>query len=93
MDHFSFDHVSETEFEQFGYDLLVALGFSAVNWRKGTGRATSPADSGRDLECQLVQKRIDGEPYVERWFVERIGEQRGIMSQEASQQEWLCSID
>jgi len=78
MDHFSFDHLSETEFEQFGYDLLVALGFSAVNWRKGTGRATSPADSGRDLECQLVQKRIDGEPYVERWFVECKHYQKGV---------------
>ncbi len=78
MDHFSFDHLSETEFEQFCYDLLLALGFSAVNWRKGTGLATSPADSGRDLECQLVQRRIDDESYVERWFVDCKHYQKGI---------------
>lgn len=77
MDQFSFDHLSDTEFEQFGYDLLVALGFSAVNWRKGTGLANSPADSGRDLECQLVQRRFD-EPYAERWFVECKHHQKGV---------------
>jgi hypothetical protein len=78
MDHFSFDHLSDTEFEQFGYDLLVALGFSAVNWRKGSGLVTSPADSGRDLECQLVQRRIDDEPYAERWFVDCKHYQKGV---------------
>ncbi|GER88956.1 hypothetical protein KDW_31180 [Dictyobacter vulcani] len=78
MDQFSFNHLNDTEFEQFGYDLLVALGFSSVNWRKGTGLATSPADSGRDLECQLIQRRIDDEPYVERWFVECKHYQKGV---------------
>lgn len=78
MDRFSFDHLNETEFEQFCYDLLEALGFSNISWRKGTGLATSPADSGRDLECQLLQHRIDGEPYFEKWYVECKHYKKGV---------------
>ncbi len=78
MDRFSLDHLRDTEFEQFCYDLLQNLGFSSINWRKGTGLATSPADSGRDLECQLLQRRIDGETYFEKWFVECKHYQKGV---------------
>lgn len=78
MDRFSLDHLSETEFELFCYDLLQDLGFSALNWRKGTGLATSPADSGRDIECQWLQHRVDGETYFEKWFVECKHYQKGV---------------
>ena len=29
--------ITETEFEELCYDLLVKLGFNHINWRKGTG--------------------------------------------------------
>src|SRR6266566_2303050 len=70
MDQFSLDHLTETEFEQFCYDLLVELSFSNINWRKGTGLSSSPSDRGRDIECELVVEDIDGETYLETWFVE-----------------------
>jgi len=68
-EEFSFDHLDSTTFEQFCYDLLVEMGFSNVTWRKGTGLETSPADQGRDIECEFLKKDI-GETYLEKWFVE-----------------------
>ena len=44
----SFDGLSSTEFEEFSSDLLHASGFVNVDWRKGTGLASSPADKGRE---------------------------------------------
>jgi hypothetical protein len=70
MDVFSFDHLSSTEFEEFCYDLLHSLGFVNVNWRKGTGYSSSPADRGRDIECQLLHIGPGGRQYFVKWFVE-----------------------
>jgi len=78
MDQFSLDHLTETEFEQFCYDLLVELSFSNVNWRKGTGLSSSPSDRGRDIECERVIEDIDGETYLETWFVECKHYKQGI---------------
>ena len=74
MDQYSLDHLNETEFEQFCYDLLVELSFSNINWRKGTGLTSSPSDRGRDIECERVVEDIDGEIYLETWFVARLPE-------------------
>lgn len=68
--NFSFDHLDETEFENFCYDLLHELGFVNINWRKGTGKSSSPSDGGRDIECELEVEDIDGKKYLEKWFVE-----------------------
>lgn len=38
----TFKHLDETEFEDFCLDLLDALGFVNLDWRKGTGKKTSP---------------------------------------------------
>src|SRR5437870_2925217 len=70
MDAFSLDHLNETEFEQFCYDLLAELFFVNINWRKGTGLSSSPSDRGRDIVCQLLHKGVDGKQYFETWFVE-----------------------
>lgn len=70
MQSFSLDHLSETEFEEFCYDLLRDLGFFNINWRKGTGLSTSPSDRGRDIECQRMVADIDETSYLETWFVE-----------------------
>ncbi|MGA7730156.1 MAG: restriction endonuclease [Chloroflexia bacterium] len=70
MSTLSFEHLTETEFEEFCYDLLCHMGFRNVNWRKGTGLATSPADSGRDIECELAREEIGNQTYYDIWFVE-----------------------
>jgi hypothetical protein len=69
MKTFSLDHLSETEFEEFCFDLLHALGATGMSWRKGTGLNASPADQGRDIECHFDRKDIDGKT-SEKWFVE-----------------------
>jgi hypothetical protein len=78
MQAFSLDHLSETEFERFCFDLLIELKFLNVNWRKGTGLASSPSDRGRDIECQLLKDDVDGRQYFERWFVECKHYQQGV---------------
>jgi hypothetical protein len=67
---FSFDHLTPTEFEEFCFDLLGELGFVNLQWRKGTGLSTSPADRGRDIQCQLEGQDIDGHKSFDTWFVE-----------------------
>lgn len=67
----NFDNLTATEFENFCFDLLKELKFKDLNWRKGTGKSFSPADGGRDIECNYI--RVDyllGETSVEKWFVE-----------------------
>jgi hypothetical protein len=41
MNQFSLDHLDSTEFEEFCFDLLGSLGFTNLDWRKGTGFASS----------------------------------------------------
>ena len=67
---FSFDHLSDIEFEEFCFDLLKELDFKNINWRKGTGKTTSPSDSGRDIECKRFTKDVDGKITEEKWFFE-----------------------
>jgi hypothetical protein len=47
----AFNRLSATDFEEFCCDLLEELGFVNLEWRKGTGKKASPADSGRDIEA------------------------------------------
>ncbi len=75
---FSLEHLSASEFEQFCFELLVDLGFKNLNWRKGTGFTTSPSDQGRDIECEYPAEDPDGNPYIERWFVECKHHKHGV---------------
>ena len=81
MDEFRFDHLSPTEFEEFCYDLLVALGASKISWRKGTGLSSSPADGGRDIECEFLIPEVGGGHRVERWLVECKHQKTGVPPQ------------
>ncbi len=65
-------------FEQFCYDLLSEMKFINLNWRKGTGFSSSPADHGRDIECQHTHDDVDGQIYLETWFVECKHYQQGV---------------
>jgi hypothetical protein len=68
---FTLNRLSDTEFEEFCYDLLKELGFINLNWRKGTGKTSSPSDSGRDIEAQKISiDDVDGETILENWFFE-----------------------
>lgn len=66
----SFDELTETEFEGFCFDLLGELGFVNVDWRKGTGLKSSPADRGRDIVAQLRRTDVDRSEHLETWFVD-----------------------
>jgi HJR/Mrr/RecB family endonuclease len=66
----SFDGLSSTDFEEFCADLLDATGYVNIDWRKGTGLATSPADKGRDIVCDYPRVEVDGSRHLERWFVD-----------------------
>lgn len=75
----TFNHLSETEFENFCFDLLCEMGLQKVNWRKGTGLGSSPADSGRDIECEYCRyDPLLQEMVVEKWFVECKHYHRGV---------------
>jgi len=74
----SFANLDATDFEEFCFDLLVALGFINVDWRKGTDKKASPADRGRDLVAQLERTDVDGHIYHETWFVDCKHYQRGV---------------
>lgn len=60
-----FDGLSPTDFEEFCFDLLIEVGFVNVDWRKGTPKASSPSDRGRDIVAHLEREDIDGHKYVE----------------------------
>jgi len=70
MSDIGFDRLSSTKFEEFCYDLLHASGFVNVDWRKGTGLASSPADKGRDIMCDLPRSDPDGSQHFEKYFVD-----------------------
>ena len=62
--------MTEAEFEELCYDLLVKLGFKNINWRKGTGKTGNTSDSGRDIEATLIINDIDNTIYEEKWYIE-----------------------
>jgi len=65
-----FERLNSTEFEEFCFALLEKLGFQHINWRKGTPKAASPSDSGRDIEATFQTTDPDGAQYRQRWFIE-----------------------
>jgi hypothetical protein len=67
---FNLNHIDETRFEEFCFDLLKHLDFVNISWRKGTGLTASPSDQGRDIEAELIRKDVDGSVRNEKWFVE-----------------------
>jgi hypothetical protein len=72
------DDINETEFEQFCFGLMEELGFVNVDWRKGTGLSSSPADSGRDIVAQYPRTDFDGATRLETWFVDCKHYKRGV---------------
>lgn len=67
---FTLNDLSNTEFENFCFDILKSLDFVNLSWRKGTGLNSSPSDQGRDIQGELLKKDVDGREHHEKWFVE-----------------------
>jgi hypothetical protein len=57
-------------FEEFCFELLRRVGFSNLDWRKGTPRDSSPADSGRDIIAHQQREDVDGSRFSDVWFVD-----------------------
>jgi hypothetical protein len=78
----SFNNLSATDFEEFCHDLLEELGFINLDWRKGTGKKASPADSGRDIVGFLHRVDIDRTKHQERWFIDCKHHKQGVPAKE-----------
>jgi Restriction endonuclease len=57
-------------FEEFCFELLRRVGFSNLDWRKGTPKDSSPADSGRDIVAHQQREDVDGSRFFDVWFVD-----------------------
>lgn len=66
----AFDHLSESEFEEFTYDLLTALGFTNLSWHRGSGKGGATADRGRDVVAERLERDVDGHSRLEKWLVQ-----------------------
>ena len=72
------DRLSSEQFEELCYDLMKELGATRVAWRKGTGLSGSPADQGRDIECEFPYELRGAGVLTERRFVECKHYARGV---------------
>src|ERR1035437_4254107 len=73
------DQLTDTEFEEFCFKLLGEVGFVNLDWRKGTGKSSSPSDSGRDIVGQRqVTDDLDGSVHLETWFIDCKHYKRGV---------------
>ncbi|MDX3205143.1 restriction endonuclease [Streptomyces scabiei] len=73
-----YDDMTDTEFEEFCFELMRELGFVNVDWRKGTGLNASPADGGRDIVAERQVEEFDGSVHLERWFVDCKKYKKGV---------------
>jgi hypothetical protein len=71
-----FDKLSDREFEELCFDLLVSYNFRAIIWRQGG------ADSGRDIEAKYTVTNPIMGSYDETWFVECKHYAKGVPPEE-----------
>jgi len=64
--------LSDRQFEELCFDLLLRLGFKGLVWRQGG------ADSGRDIEGRLAVNNSLVGPYEEKWFFECKRYEKGV---------------
>src|SRR5262245_31930429 len=70
MSRILFKNLTCVGFEEFCFDLLRRVGFSNLDWRKGTPKSSSPADSGRDIVAYEKRQDVDGSQFFDVWFVD-----------------------
>jgi hypothetical protein len=74
----SFNELTDTDFEEYCYDLMEEKGFINLDWRKGTGKKTSPSDSGRDIIAHLPRRGVERTKRTEKWFVDCKHYEKGV---------------
>jgi hypothetical protein len=82
MARINFDQLSSSIFEEFCADLLHVSGFVNIDWRKGTGLGSSPADKGRDIVCDHPRSEPDGSQHFERCFIDCKHFRKGVPPKE-----------
>jgi len=65
-----FKNLTCVGFEEFCFELLRRVGFSNLDWRKGTPKDSSPADSGKDIIAHQQREDVDGSRFSDVWFVD-----------------------
>jgi hypothetical protein len=65
-----FKNLTSIGFEEFCHELLHRIGFTNVDWRKGTPKESSPADGGRDIVAHQLRKDVDDSKFFDAWFVD-----------------------
>jgi Restriction endonuclease len=65
-----FKNLTCVGFEEFCFELLNRVGFKNLDWRKGTPKESSPADSGRDIVAQQQREDVDGSRFSDVWFID-----------------------
>jgi Restriction endonuclease len=74
----TFEHLTDGDFEEFAYDLLSSLGFTALTWRRGSGKGGATADQGRDIVGQKLERDVDDQERIDRWFVQCKHFEKGV---------------
>jgi HJR/Mrr/RecB family endonuclease len=74
----SFEGMDPTDFEELCFELLQVTGYVNVDWRKGTPKASSPSDRGRDIVAQRQQIDADGYQRFETWFIDAKHYSKGV---------------
>lgn len=74
----TFEELDDVGFEELCFELLGEMGFVNRDWRKGTPKNASPADSGRDIVAELERVDVDGSVRLERWFVDCKHYKKGV---------------
>lgn len=67
-----------TDFEELCFELLQVTGYVNVDWGKGTPKASSPSDRGRDIVAQRQQIDADGYQRFETWFIDAKHYAKGV---------------
>lgn len=70
MSRIEFTNLTAVGFEEFCLELLRRVGFTNLDWRKGTPKNSSPADSGRDIVAHERRRDVDGSHFSDLWFVD-----------------------
>ncbi len=68
----NFKKISDTQFEELCFELLLRLGYKKLTWRQGS------ADNGRDIEGELLVNNSLIENYSEKWFFECKNYSKGV---------------
>jgi hypothetical protein len=73
-----FSHLSKVDFEELCYDLIACKGWTNLNWRKGSGKLSSPSDNSRDIEADKVVTDVDSSSYLLKYFFECKHFEKGV---------------